>query len=61
MTSARRLEQRGVEDLALRYLAGGAKPDNWALSAFRRRPAPVSHPRPDQGRIEFRLAALATT
>jgi transposase/IS5 family transposase len=37
MTSARRLEQRVVEDLALRYLAGGAKPDNWALSAFRRR------------------------
>ena len=39
MTSARRLEQRVVEDLALRYLAGGAKPDNWALSAFRRRHA----------------------
>ena len=37
MTSARRLEQRVVEDLGLRYLAGGAKPDNWALSAFRRR------------------------
>ena len=37
MTSARRLEQRVVEDLALRYVAGGRKPDNWALSAFRRR------------------------
>jgi transposase len=37
MTSARRLEQRIREDLALRYLAGGARPDNWALSAFRRR------------------------
>ena len=37
MTSARRLEQRIVEDLALRYLAGGQRPDNWALSAFRRR------------------------
>ncbi len=39
MTSARRLEQRIVEDLALRYLAGGQRPDNWALSAFRRRHA----------------------
>lgn len=37
ITSARRLEQRIREDLALRYLAGGAAPDNWALSAFRRR------------------------
>ena len=37
VTSARRLEQRIREDLAFRYLAGGAKPDNWALSAFRRR------------------------
>jgi len=37
ITSARRLEQRIVEDLALRYLAGGQRPDNWALSAFRRR------------------------
>ncbi len=36
MTSARRLEQRIVEDLALRYLAGGQRPDHWALSAFRR-------------------------
>jgi transposase len=36
ITSARRLEQRIVEDLALRYLAGGQRPDNWALSAFRR-------------------------
>ncbi len=36
-TSARRLEQGVVEDLGLRYLAGGARPDNWALSAFRRR------------------------
>jgi transposase len=39
ITSARRLEQRIVEDLALRYLAGGQRPDNWALSAFRRRQA----------------------
>jgi transposase len=39
MTSARRLEQRIGEDLALRYLAGGSRPDNWALSAFRRRHA----------------------
>ena len=39
MTSARRLEQRIREDLGLRYLAGGAKPDNWALSGFRRRHA----------------------
>jgi transposase len=39
ITSARRLEQRIVEDLGLRYLAGGARPDNWALSAFRRRHA----------------------
>jgi transposase len=37
VTSARRLEQRIQEDLAFRYLAGGARPDNWALSAFRRR------------------------
>lgn len=39
LTSARRLEQRMIEDLALRYLAGGARVDNWALSAFRRRHA----------------------
>jgi len=39
MTSAHRLEQRIREDLGLRYLAGGARPDNWALSAFRRRHA----------------------
>jgi|SRR5271169_374238 transposase len=39
VTSARRLEQRIQEDLAFRYLAGGAGPDNWALSAFRRRHA----------------------
>jgi transposase len=37
VTSARRLEQRIREDLAFRYLAGGLTPDNWALSAFRRR------------------------
>jgi len=37
LTSARRLEQRVREDLALRYLAGGAQPDFWALNAFRRR------------------------
>lgn len=39
VTSARRLEQRIREDLGFRYLAGGAAPDNWALSAFRRRHA----------------------
>ena len=39
ITSARRLEQRIREDLGLRYLAGGARPDNWTLSAFRRRHA----------------------
>lgn len=39
MTSARRLSQRLEEDLALRFLAGGARVDNWALSAFRRRHA----------------------
>jgi transposase len=38
-TSARQLERRLVEDLPLRYLAGGARVDNWALSAFRRRHA----------------------
>src|ERR1700692_4551734 len=37
ITSGRRLEQRIREDLGLRYLAGGQRPDNWALSAFRRR------------------------
>jgi transposase len=39
VTSARRLERRLVEDLPLRYLAGGARVDNWTLSAFRRRHA----------------------
>lgn len=38
-TSARRLEQRVREELGLRYLAGGARPDNWALSRFRRQHA----------------------
>jgi transposase len=37
VTSSRRLEQRIREDLAFRYLAGGARPDYWALNAFRRR------------------------
>lgn len=37
ITSARRLEQRVREDLALRYLAAGAQPDFWTLNAFRRR------------------------
>lgn len=37
MTSARRLSQRLHEDLALRFLSGGARVDNWTLSAFRRR------------------------
>jgi transposase len=37
VTSSRRLEQRVREDLAFRYLAGGAEPDFWTLNAFRRR------------------------
>lgn len=37
ITSSRRLEERIKEDLALRYLAGGARPDYWALNDFRRR------------------------
>lgn len=39
VTSSRRLEQRVREDLALRYLAGGAQPDFWALNEFRKRHA----------------------
>lgn len=38
VTSSRRLEQRIREDLAFRYLAGGAQPDFWALNEFRKRP-----------------------
>jgi transposase len=37
ITSSRRLEQRIREDLAFRYLAGGAQPDHWTLNEFRRR------------------------
>ena len=37
MTSSRRLEQRIREDLAFRYLAGGAQPDFWAPNDFRTR------------------------
>jgi transposase len=37
VTSARRLEQRVREDLAFRYLAGGATPDFWTLNQFRAR------------------------
>jgi transposase len=37
ITSSRRLEQRIREDLAFRYLAGGAQPDFWALNEFRKR------------------------
>lgn len=37
ITSSRRLEQRIREDLAFRYLAGGAQPDFWTLNEFRRR------------------------
>jgi len=37
ITSARQVERRLVEDLAFRYLAGGAQVDNWTLSEFRRR------------------------
>jgi transposase len=36
VTSSRRLEQRMGEDLAFRYLAGGATPDHWTLNEFRR-------------------------
>jgi transposase len=39
ITSARQVERRVVEDLAFRYLAAGARVDNWALSGFRRRHA----------------------
>jgi len=39
VTSSRRLEQRVREDLAFRYLAGGATPDHWTLNAFRTRHA----------------------
>jgi len=39
VTSSRRLEQRVREDLAFRYLAGGAVPDFWTLNDFRRRHA----------------------
>jgi len=37
VTSSRRLEQRVREDLAFRYLGGGAQPDHWTLNEFRRR------------------------
>jgi transposase/IS5 family transposase len=37
VTSSRRLERRIQEDLAFRYLAGGARPDFWALNEFRKR------------------------
>jgi transposase/IS5 family transposase len=36
VTSSRRLEQRIREDLAFRYLAGGAQPDFWTLNEFRK-------------------------
>ena len=35
VTSSWRLEQRIREDLAFRYLAGGAAADPWTLNAFR--------------------------
>ncbi len=37
ITSGRELDRRIREDLGLRYLAGGAQPEEWTLSAFRRR------------------------
>lgn len=37
LSSSRRLEQRIREDLAFRFLAGGAHPDFWALNEFRKR------------------------
>ena len=39
LTSARQLERRLIEDLALYCLATRARVDNWTLSAFRRRHA----------------------
>jgi transposase len=36
VTWSRRLEERVREDLAFRYLAGGASPDPWTLNEFRR-------------------------
>jgi len=39
VTSSRRLEQGVREDLAFRYLAGGATPDYWTLKDFRTRHA----------------------
>ena len=39
LTSARRREQRVREDLAFRYLAGGATPDFWTLNQLRTRHA----------------------
>jgi Transposase domain (DUF772) len=36
-TSSRRVKQRIRKDLAFRYLAGGARPDFWALNEFRNR------------------------
>jgi transposase len=38
VTSSRRREQRIREDLAFRYLAGGATPDHWTLNDFLPRP-----------------------
>src|SRR3970040_1116275 len=43
VTSSRRLEQRVREDLAFRYLAGGATPDFWTLNQFRTRHARALH------------------
>jgi transposase len=36
VTSSRKIEQRILEDLGFRFLAGGWKPDFWALNEFRR-------------------------
>jgi len=49
LTSARRLEQRAREDLAFRYLAGGATPDFWTLHPFRTRHARARNDRFTQG------------
>src|SRR3989304_37318 len=43
VTSSRRLEQRVREDLAFRYLAGGAAPDHWTLNELRRRHGRAIH------------------
>jgi transposase len=47
VTSSRRLEERVREDLAFRYLAGGASPDHWTLNEFRRQHRRAINPSAD--------------